>query len=72
MSFDFDKIRNILACPHCRSSLVRDEDRLVCTNVESRLSFPILDEIPRLLVDEATELSVEDWTEIMKRHGQSP
>ena len=43
----------ILACPACKSELVlKSEDRLLC--VACRRSFPIRDDIPILLLDEAT------------------
>ncbi|MDP9398925.1 MAG: Trm112 family protein [Actinomycetota bacterium] len=45
----------ILACPHCRSPLRADEaaDELVCTNAACGLRYPVRDDIPVLLVDEA-------------------
>lgn len=43
----------LLACPACRSELcLKGEDRLVCTGC--RRSYPIKDDIPVLLIDEAT------------------
>jgi uncharacterized protein len=43
----------ILVCPDCRSPLAVDEDRseLVCTGCG--LAYPVRDDIPVLLVDEA-------------------
>ena len=42
----------MLACPACRGELVpRGEERLFCTGC--RRSYPVRDEIPILLVDEA-------------------
>jgi uncharacterized protein len=45
----------ILACPRCRSPLRGDEDaaELVCTSAECGLAYPVRDDIPVLLVDEA-------------------
>ncbi|HSK57234.1 MAG TPA: Trm112 family protein [Jiangellales bacterium] len=45
----------ILACPRCRSPLRLDEDaaELVCTSAECGLAYPVRDDIPVLLVDEA-------------------
>lgn len=45
----------ILACPQCHSSLAVDHDRdeLVCTSPECALAYPVRDQIPVLLIDEA-------------------
>ena len=48
-----DDLLAILACPACRSPLVVDEpnQELVCTGCA--LAYPVRDDIPVLLVDEA-------------------
>jgi uncharacterized protein len=45
----------ILACPACKSPLEVDDPagELVCTNPECALAYPVRDDIPVLLVDEA-------------------
>jgi uncharacterized protein len=45
----------ILACPACRSALRVDDEasELVCTGC--RLAYPVRDDIPVLLVDEARQ-----------------
>ncbi|ACY99591.1 MULTISPECIES: Trm112 family protein [Thermomonospora] len=45
---------DILACPNCRGALRADEkaDELVCTG-ECGYAYPVRDDIPVLLVDEA-------------------
>ena len=45
----------ILACPKCKSPLRADEaaSELVCTNSSCGLAYPVRDDIPVLLVDEA-------------------
>ena len=45
----------ILACPQCRSPLRVDDPaaELVCTSEECGLAYPVRDDIPVLLVDEA-------------------
>ena len=50
-----DWLLEILACPNCRSPLRADEaaSELVCTNTECGLAYPVRDDIPVLLVDEA-------------------
>ncbi|MFM9904363.1 MAG: Trm112 family protein [Pyrinomonadaceae bacterium] len=46
----------ILRCPRCKSKVEIDtaETRLKCENPECALVYPIRDEIPVMLVDEAT------------------
>jgi uncharacterized protein YbaR (Trm112 family) len=45
----------ILACPKCKSPLRSDDaaEELVCTNTDCGLAYPVRDDIPVLLVDEA-------------------
>ena len=49
------RLMEILACPVCHSSLRADEaaEELVCTSDECGLAYPVRDDIPVLLVDEA-------------------
>lgn len=46
---------DLLACPACRSPLRADDaaSELVCTNQACALAYPVRDDIPVLLVDEA-------------------
>lgn len=71
MPFDFDAVADILACPQCRGKLLPFDDALVCDSCERRLSFPIVDGIPRLLVEESTELSDEEWEHLKKTQESS-
>lgn len=50
------ELLEILRCPKCKSEveLKNDKSGLKCTNTECRLVYPIRDEIPVMLVDEAT------------------
>jgi uncharacterized protein YbaR (Trm112 family) len=45
----------ILACPACHAPLREDIDasELVCTAADCALAYPVRDEIPVLLIDEA-------------------
>lgn len=48
-------LMEIIACPQCRSPLRADEQagELVCTDDTCGLAYPVRDDIPVLLVDEA-------------------
>jgi hypothetical protein len=51
----YDWLLEILACPACHAPLREDDpaSELVCTNPECGLAYPVRDDIPVLLVDEA-------------------
>ena len=63
--FDFDRVSDILVCPLSHAKLVRQGQKLISTDSKTRLSYDIQDGIPRLLVDEATELPVDEWEKVM-------
>jgi uncharacterized protein len=50
-----DWLLEILACPACHAPLREDDaaSELVCTNPQCALAYPVRDDIPVLLVDEA-------------------
>ena len=45
----------ILACPQCHAPLHADDEagELICTNPDCGLAYPVRDDIPVLLIDEA-------------------
>ena len=51
------ELLEILRCPKCKSKVqINDEQTsLKCTNPECALRYPIRDEIPVMLVEEATK-----------------
>ncbi|NOT84170.1 MAG: Trm112 family protein [Methylococcaceae bacterium] len=51
----------ILACPICKSSLryQKQQQELICK--ADRLAFPIRDDIPVMLEDEARRISLEEY-----------
>lgn len=53
-------LTEILACPLCKGKLKYDQAalQLICTF--DRLSYPVRDNIPVLLADEARELTLEE------------
>jgi len=56
------ELLEILACPKCKQPVelkkVGSEEFLVCTAQDCRLSYPIRDDIPVMLIEEA-----ERWRE---------
>jgi uncharacterized protein YbaR (Trm112 family) len=54
------KLLDILACPICKGKLVylKDAKELICK--ADRLAFPIRDDIPVMLVDEARPLEADE------------
>jgi len=49
------ELLEILRCPKCKAEVKLKEDKsgLKCTNLECNLVYPIRDDIPVMLVDEA-------------------
>lgn len=72
MPFDPAPLRDLLVCPKSKSKLVLDGSRLVCRDADCRLAYDIRDDIPILLVDEATQLDEAEWSAVMERQGGEP
>ena len=55
------KLLEILVCPLCKGKLRYDRDagELICK--AERLAYPIRDDIPMMLEDEARKLSLEEY-----------
>ncbi len=60
------KLLDILACPKCKSTLIykQDAQELLCK--ADGLAFPIRDDIPVMLEDEARELSSDEIDALRK------
>lgn len=54
------KLLDILACPVCKGPLIfkKEADELICK--ADRLAYPIRDDIPVMLEEEARQLGVEE------------
>lgn len=54
------KLLDILACPVCKGTLVynKENQELICKL--DRLAYPIRDDIPVMLEDEARQLSADE------------
>jgi len=53
-----EKLLEILACPICKGELYLQEDEsgLICENC--KLKYPIKDNIPVMLIEEAVEIKI--------------
>jgi uncharacterized protein YbaR (Trm112 family) len=64
-----EKLLEILACPKTKAPVVQDGNWIVSTDPETRLRYPIRDDIPVMLIDEAEEMDEASWRALMERHG---
>uniref|UniRef100_A0A7V3E819 Uncharacterized protein n=1 Tax=Ignavibacterium album TaxID=591197 RepID=A0A7V3E819_9BACT len=64
------ELLDILVCPETKAELVLDGNFLVSTDKNTRRRYRIEDDIPIMLIEESEQLNLEEWTEIMKRHGK--
>lgn len=64
------ELLNILCCPETKADLVLDGDTLVSVDKNTRRRYRIEDDIPIMLIDESEQLSLEEWTEVMKKYGR--
>ncbi len=51
----------IMVCPVSHAPLQQAGDFLVSTDSKTRLRYPIRDGIPVMLVEEAEEMTPDDW-----------
>ncbi len=60
---------DILCCPETKAVRGSEDCFFVSVSRETRRRYRIEDDIPIMLIDEAEQLNIEKWTEIMNRHG---
>lgn len=65
------ELLEILCCPETKVDLVLDGTTLVSTDKNTRRRYRIEDDIPVMLIDESEQLSLEEWTAIMTKHGKT-
>jgi uncharacterized protein YbaR (Trm112 family) len=58
-----DQLGIDLVCPDCRRPLARVDNYYICSDGECRRAYPIVDDIPKLIVDDSTPLQPEEWHE---------
>jgi uncharacterized protein YbaR (Trm112 family) len=54
------KLLDILACPICKGPLVYDKEKAELICKVDRLAYPIRDDIPVMLEDEARRLAADE------------
>ncbi len=54
------KLLDILVCPACKGPLIYDKKKAELICKADRLAYPIRDDIPVMLEDEARQLSEEE------------
>ena len=65
------ELLDILCCPETKADLVLDGDTLVSTDKKTRRRYKIVDDIPVMLIDESEQLSMDEWSAIMKKFGKN-
>ncbi|MEX0607571.1 MAG: Trm112 family protein [Halofilum sp. (in: g-proteobacteria)] len=62
------RLLDILVCPLCKKPLIyrRQEQEFICT--ADRLAFPIRDEIPVMLEEEAREIPFDEAEELRRQN----
>lgn len=53
-------LTDILACPICKGKLKYDKTSAVLVCLADKLAYPIIDNIPVLIADEAQQLTTEE------------
>nr|WP_207161391.1 Trm112 family protein [Rhabdochromatium marinum] len=63
------RLLEILVCPLTKGPLIFDQDRAELISISGRLAYPIRDNIPVMLEEEARALS-EDEAEALRQQHQ--
>lgn len=67
-----DDIGVKLVCPKCHTDLARCGGAFVCASPTCRLRYPIVDDIPKFLIEEAVEVPTEDWIPMIREADRRP
>lgn len=51
------ELLEIMACPACKKDVKLEANKIVCVNPDCGLRYPIRDDIPIMLIDEAEKPS---------------
>lgn len=55
------KLLDILACPVTKGPLIYDEEKQELISTSARLAYPVRDDIPVMLEEEARQLATEEY-----------
>lgn len=58
-----------LVCPLCHTVVKRCDDAWVCESSDCRRSYPIIDDIPKFIVEDADQLEPEKWNSLVPHTG---
>lgn len=62
------KLLDILVCPVTKGPLILDRDRGELISLSAQLAYPIRDDIPVMLEEEARQLSLEEMDGYRQGH----
>jgi uncharacterized protein YbaR (Trm112 family) len=62
------RLLEILVCPVTKGPLILDKDKSELISLSARLAYPIRDDIPVMLEDEARGLSEDEAVALRKQH----
>ncbi|MBC6414740.1 MAG: Trm112 family protein [Chromatiales bacterium] len=65
------KLLDILVCPVTKGALIYDKEKQELISLAAKLAYEIRDGLPVMLVDEARQLSSEEY-EYYKKRNESP
>jgi uncharacterized protein YbaR (Trm112 family) len=58
-----------LVCPFCRVEVVGVQDAYICRSADCRRSYPVVDAIPKFLIDDARILTPDEWQTLVPQNG---
>ena len=61
------KLLDILACPVTKGRLIYDEEKQELISIAAHLAYPIRDDIPVMLEEEARQLDSEEYEYYKKK-----
>lgn len=65
------ELLDILCCPETKADLLMDGNTLVSVDKNTRRRYRIEDDIPIMLIEESEQLSLDEWSAVMRKHGKT-
>ncbi len=63
------ELLEILRCPLSKAPLILEGNKLISTDRKTRRIYRIENDIPVMLIDESEEMPLDEWEQIMTKHG---